>query len=248
MTTQNNLNKSLPIKQISERQNKLNNYVNNSADSNVPHEVFIDRTIYKFKIILVGNSSVGKTSLINRYMGFGFEENYPCTVNADFKIKSLTIDEITGAELTVWDTCGQEKYKALTRQYFKDAHGVILLYDVTNEDSFKGLNSWLTEIRNNSNKDVSIVLVGNKIDLDDRKITKEIASEFAIKNGLFYYETSSKDGINIDVPFENLAKDLVKKIKEYADSDPNETVEQKLERIKERNIIERKREKEVKCC
>jgi small GTP-binding protein len=181
-------------------------------------------------------------------MGFGFEENYPCTINADFKIKTLTMDEVTGAELTVWDTCGQEKYKALTRQYFKDAHGVILLYDVTNEDSFKGLTSWLTEIRNNSNKDVSIVLVGNKIDLNDRKITKEVASEFAIKNGLFYYETSSKDGINIDVPFENLAKDIVKKIKENAYNESNETVEQKLERIKERNIIERKREKEVKCC
>ena len=95
---------------------------------------------------------------------------------------------------------------------------------------------------------MSIVLVGNKIDLNDRKITKEVASEFAIKNGLFYFETSSKDGINIDVPFENLAKDIVKKIKENADNEPNETVEQKLERIKERNIIERKREKEVKCC
>lgn len=248
MTTQNNLNNSLPLKQLSDKQNGLNNYVNNSADSSVPHKVYLDRTIYKFKIILIGNSSVGKTSLINRYMGFGFEENYPCTINADFKIKSLTIDEVTGAELTVWDTCGQEKFKALTRQYFKDAHGIILLYDVTNEESFKGLNSWLTEIRNNSNKDVSIVLVGNKIDLNDRKITKEVASEFAIKNGLFYYETSSKDGINIDVPFENLAKDIVKKIKENAYNESNETVEQKLERIKERNIIERKREKEVKCC
>ena len=248
MATQNNLNNSLPLKQISDRQNGPNNYINNSADSTVPNEVFLDRTIYKFKIILVGNSSVGKTSLINRYMGFGFEEKYPCTINADFKIKSLSINEVIGAELTVWDTCGQEKYKALTRQYFKDAHGVILLYDVTNEDSFKGLTSWLAEIRNNSNKDVSIVLVGNKIDLNDRKITKEVASEFAIKNGLFYFETSSKDGLNIDVPFENLAKDIVKKIKENADNETNETVEQKLERIKERNIIERKREKEVICC
>jgi len=150
--------------------------------------------------------------------------------------------------LTVWDTCGQEKYKALTRQYFKDAHGVILLYDLTNEESFKGLNSWLTEIRNNSNKSVSISLVWNKIDINDRKISKEVASEFTIKNGLFYYEISSKDGINIDRPFENLAKDIVKKIKENIDNEPNETVEQKLERIKERNIFERKREKEVKCC
>ena len=91
---------------------------------------------------------------------------------------------------------------------------------------------------------MSISLVWNKIEINDRKISKEVASEFTIKNGLFYYEISSKDGINIDRPFENLAKD----IKENIDNEPNETVEQKLERIKERNIFERKREKEVKCC
>lgn len=248
MSTNANLNNSLPLKETNIKQNDLNNFLNNSARSSAPHEVFINRIIYQFKIILIGDQGVGKTSLVNRFMGYEFQENYACTINADFKIKSLSMDEETGAELTVWDTCGQEKFRAMTRQYFKDAHGIVLVYDVNDDNSFRGLSSWLKEIKNNSNKDVSIVLVGNKIDLNDRKISKEEANEFAFKNGLIYYETSSKEGINIDTPFESLAKDIIKKIKENPDYEYNETVDQKLKRLSERNEIEKKREKEVKCC
>ena len=248
MSTNANLNNSLPLKETNIKQNDLNNFLNNSARSSVPHEVFINRIIYQFKIILIGDQGVGKTSLVNRFMGYEFQENYACTINADFKIKSLSMDEETGAELTVWDTCGQEKFRAMTRQYFKDAHGIVLVYDVNDDNSFRGLSSWLKEIKNNSNKDVSIVLVGNKIDLNDRKISKEEANEFAFKNGLIYYETSSKEGINIDTPFESLAKDIIKKIKENEENEYNETVDQKLKRLSERNEIEKKREKEVKCC
>ena len=250
MTKKENLSQSTPIKGISNSSNNSLNNSNNSNNSspNVPHEVFVNRTIYQFKIILVGDSNVGKTSLINRFMGFEFQENYACTINADFKIKSLSIDQLTGAELTVWDTCGQEKFRAMTRQYFKDSHGVILVYDVSNDNSFKGLNSWLNEIKNNTKNDVSIVLVANKIDLNDRKISQKEGNDYASKNGLIYVETSSKEGINIDTPFENVANDIIKKIKENPIYEYNETVEQKLRKLGERNEIERKREKEVKCC
>ena len=248
MTTQNELNQSTPLKFTNNiSNNSLNNSENNSSP-NLPHEVFINRTIYQLKIILVGDSSVGKTSLVNRFMGFEFQENYSCTINADFKIKSLTIDQSTGAELTVWDTCGQEKFRSITKLYFKDAHGVILVYDVNNENSFKGLNIWLNEIKNNCKVDVSIILVGNKIDIENRKISKEQGNDFALKNKLMYIETSSKDGINIDSPFENLTNDIIQKIKNNHDYDYNETVEQKLNKIRERNEIEKKREKEVNCC
>ena len=247
MTNKENLNQSTPIKGVTNfADNSLNN--SNNSSPNIPHEVFVNRTIYQFKIILVGDSNVGKTSLINRFMGFEFQENYACTINADFKIKTLSIDQLTGAELTVWDTCGQEKFRSITRQYFRDAHGVILVYDVSNENSFKGLNVWLNEIKNNTKGEISIILVGNKIDIFDRKISQKEANEYALRNGLLYIETSSKEGINIDTPFENLANDIIKKIKENPDSDYNESVEQKLRKINERNAIERKREKEVKCC
>ena len=248
MSTQTNLNQSTPLK-TNFQNNSLNNSGNNNSSPNIPHEVFASRTIYQFKIILIGDSAVGKTSLVNRFMGFEFMENYPCTINADFKLKTLSIDASTGAELTVWDTCGQEKFRAMTRQYFKDAHGIILVFDVNNENSFKALSSWLNEIKNNcNNKNVSIILVGNKIDLNERVISKEEGNEFALKNGLLYVETSSKDGINIDEPFEQLSNHIIKKIKENQDNGYNETVEQKLKKIGERNAIERKREKEVKCC
>ena len=242
-----NLNQSTPIKGLT---NFSNNSLNNSNNSspNIPHEVFVNRTIYQFKIILIGDSNVGKTSLINRFMGFEFQENYACTINADFKIKTLSIDQSTGAELTVWDTCGQEKFRSLTRQYFKDAHGILLVYDVSNENSFKGLNLWLNEIRNNTKNAVSIVLVGNKIDIFDRKISQKEGNDYALKNKLLYVETSSKEGINIDSPFENLANDIIQRIKDNPDNEYNETVEQKLRKLKERNEIEKKREKEVKCC
>ena len=248
MSSQNNLSKSTPLKG---KTNNSNNSLDNSgniSNPNIPHEVYSNRTIYQFKIILIGDMSVGKTSLVNRFMGFEFSENYTCTISADFKIKSLSIDPSTGAELTVWDTCGQEKYRSITRQYFKDVHGIVLVYDVHNDNSFNGLSSWLDEIKNNCNKDVSIVLVGNKIDLDDRKILKEQGNDFASKNGMMYVETSSKEGININSPFEKLAIEIIKKIKEKQDNGSNETVEEQLKKLNERREIERQREKEVKCC
>ena len=120
---------------------------NQNQQSSNTHEVILRQSIYQLKIILVGDSSVGKTTLVNRYMGYEFNENYSCTINADFKIKSLSITPNIGAELTIWDTCGQERFKSLTRQYFKDAHGVILVYDVSDLNSFNNISSWLKEIK-----------------------------------------------------------------------------------------------------
>ena len=86
------------------------------------------KIFYQFKIILLGDSGVGKSSLLNRYMDEGFISNKPCTLNADFRIKSMMIDEFSSAKITIWDTCGQERYRAITNRYFKDAHGIILVF------------------------------------------------------------------------------------------------------------------------
>ena len=101
----------------------------------------------------------------------------------------------------------------MTRQYFKDAHGVILVFDVSDSKSYNNLSSWLKEIKNNSNRDPDIILVANKIDIENRKITKDTGSKFAEKNGLMYAETSSKEGLNVDSPFEQIAQSLVNKVK-----------------------------------
>ena len=223
----------------------MNPQTNSNQNSDNPHEV-ASNNVYQFKIILIGDSAVGKTSLINRFMGSEFQENITCTINADFKLKSLSLDASNGVDLTVWDTCGQEKYRSMTRQYFKDAQGIVLVYDVNNENSFKGLPLWLNEVKTNcNNNNVSIVLVGNKIDLNERVISKEEGNEFAQTNGLMYVETSSKDGININTPFENLSNDIIQKIKQ----NQNGYNAQNLKKIERYEIErEREREKEVKCC
>ena len=219
---------------------------NQNQQSSNTHEVILRQSIYQLKIILVGDSSVGKTTLVNRYMGYEFNENYSCTINADFKIKSLSITPNIGAELTIWDTCGQERFKSLTRQYFKDAHGVILVYDVGDLNSFNNISSWLKEIKTCSNLNPDIALVANKIDLENRKVSKETGTKFAEKNGLIYIETSSKEGINIDTPFEKLAKSLVEKIQ----SNPNLNNNNDDDYIKNYGIkkeLEKNREKDIKC-
>ena len=245
-----NLSKSVNIKNEISLKNTNNNNTNNllnNSSPNIPHEVVVSQTIYQLKVILIGNSSVGKTSLVNRFMGHEFQENYQCTINADFKIKLISLDQTTSAELTVWDTCGQERYKSITRTYFKDAHGIILVYDVSNMDSFNSLSSWLKEIKNNSNLEPDIVLVGNKIDLEDRKVTKEKGEKFAEKNGLIYTETSSKEGFNIDSPFEKLAQAFINKVKDNPNYNNNN--DNNLKYLGKRNYtFEKKREKEIKCC
>ena len=240
-----NLAKSTRIEDNSSPQNidtKLN-----KSNPNLSHEVILSQTIYQLKIILIGDSNVGKTSLVNRYMGYEFLKNHICTINADFKIKSISVSAEIGAELTIWDTCGQERFRSMTRQYFKDAHGIVLVYDVGEENSFDNLNGWMKEIKNNSNLDPVIILVANKIDLEDRKVTKEKGMKYAEKNGLMYVETSSKEGINVDSPFEKLTNALIQKIKENPNYNIN-TVNNKLENYGEKENFERNREKEVKCC
>ena len=221
---------------------------NNSSNMNASHEVVLYKEIYELRIILVGDSNVGKTSLINRFMGNDFQENYQCTINVDFKIKTITFSSSIAAELKIWDTCGQERFKSLTSKYFKDAHGVVLVFDVSDLSTFKNLSFWLKEIKNNSNSNIKpeIILVANKIDLEDRKVTNETGKEFANKNKIMYVETSAKNGLNIDSPFEKLSDVLINKIKENPDNYVNNTSVQ-IKNYDEKNL-EKDREKEVKCC
>ena len=230
----------------------MNNLDNNNRDSyytRVSKSSNEVKTFYKFKLILGGDSGVGKTSLLNRYMEREFTQNQPCTVTADCQLKSLTIDSLTSAQLMIWDTCGQEKFRSMTNQYFKFAHGVILVYDVSDRRSFANLNSWLDDIKKNSmNDDISIILVGNKIDLEFRNITPEQGSKFAKDNNLLYCETSSKEGLNVESPFETLTKDIISKKnnKRNFENEINEKIS--LTSTCAVRGKERKREKDIKCC
>ena len=207
------------------------------------------KTFYTIKIILIGNSGVGKTSLLSRYMNEGFNVNQKCTLNAEFKIKSITINENTSAQITIWDTCGQEKYRSMTGQYFKNAHGILLMFDVGDKRSFTDLNLWLDEIKKHIiNEDVTIYLVGNKIDLKRRNISSEDANNFAKNNDLLYCETSSKEGLNVDFPFDNITKEIVEKLLRKS---KNEKENRERLALNNPRLVKGKevtREKEVKCC
>ena len=165
---------------------------------------------YQLKIVLIGDSTVGKTSLLYRFIEGRFIEDRLCTICVDFKTKSIRIDQSTIAKLTVWDTAGQEKYRAITSNYYRDANGVILIYDVANKSTFKNLNMWLNDINNkNLRESISIILVANKIDLPNREISYEEGDDFAQKNNLLYCETSIKEGKNIEDVFEMITRDII---------------------------------------
>ena len=221
-----------------------------NRNSNVSNRSTESKIFYKLKLILIGDSGVGKTSLLSRYMDEEFIPNLPCTINADYKIKSIRIDELTSAEITIWDTCGQERYRSMTKQYFKDAHGIILVYDVCDKRSFTDLNIWLEEIKKNSIKeDISIILCANKIDLKFRNTSFEEGSTFAKNNDILYCETSSKDGINIESVFENVTKDIIDKMNRNSKFDTETRKSTSLrESTKAVRGKELKREKELKCC
>ena len=221
-----------------------------NRNSNVSNRSAESKIFYKLKLILIGDSGVGKTSLLSRYMDEEFIPNLPCTINADYKIKSIRIDELTSAEITIWDTCGQERYRSMTKQYFKDAHGIILVYDVCDKRSFTDLNIWLEEIKKNSIKeDISIILCANKIDLKFRNTSFEEGSTFAKNNDILYCETSSKDGINIESVFENVTKDIIDKMNRNSKFDTETRKSTSLrESTKAVRGKELKREKELKCC
>ncbi len=162
------------------------------------------------KIIFIGDVNVGKTTIINRIQGNDFEERYDATIGIDFCLKIIKHNN-NEIKLQMWDTAGQEKYKAITRNYYKDAHGIILIYDVTNKSSFKNLPAWLNDINNNNNlgEDISIILVGNKTDLPFREVSSEEGDGFAKNNNLLFVETSSKEGHNVENVFEMVTKDIL---------------------------------------
>ncbi len=169
----------------------------------------------KCQLLIIGNSIVGKTSILTKYTSKAYKENYLATVGLDFFTKDETIDNKT-IRIKIWDTAGQERYKAITKCFFQRAQGIIIVFDVTNKKSFDDLKMWIDSINSQSKltedlENMPIILIGNKIDLPKRVIDKETALNFAKEQNLDYYETSAKTGEGID----NAIKELVKKVMVY---------------------------------
>lgn len=169
---------------------------------------------YKLKIIVLGESKVGKTSLICRYSKDEFATSYLSTVGVDFQIKKIQVDD-KAIKLQIWDTAGQERFRTITRNFFNSTHGFIVCYDITSKDSFQCVTLWLNEIKKNSgDEDVQIILIGNKSDLDDeRQVTTEQGQNFANNHKIPFFETSAKEGTNLNEVFETLSRNIIEVLK-----------------------------------
>ena len=163
-----------------------------------------------FKVLLLGNSDVGKSSLILRYVDQVWSDTFVPTIGVDFKVKTLEIDN-KKIKMQIWDTAGQERFRNVISSYFRGSHGILLIYDITNRDSFKNLENWLIEIEKNASQNVLKILIGNKNDLvNDREIQSEEGQAFANRNGMEFIETSAKMNTNVTEAFEALAKLMMK--------------------------------------
>ena len=162
-----------------------------------------------FKVLLLGNSNAGKSSLFLRFVDDIWNDTFVPTIGVDFKIKTFDIDE-KKIKMQIWDTAGQERFKNIIASYYRGAHGILLIYDVTDKDSFKNLSNWLIEIEKNASKNVLKVLIGNKSDLEDKRVvTYNQGKEFADTYGLKFIETSAKKNLNVTEAFETLGRELM---------------------------------------
>ena len=165
---------------------------------------------YMLKMLLVGDTSVGKSCILLRFADDEFVNDYISTIGVDFKIKTIR-DGKEVVKLQIWDTAGQERFRNITSSYYRGANGIIVVFDLTSKKSLKNVEMWLGEIDKYGTRSVAKLLVGNKSDLvGQREVTRQEAERFAAQNRLAYIETSAKNATNVDAAFENLAK-MIKK-------------------------------------
>jgi len=172
---------------------------------------------YLIKLLILGDSAVGKTNFLCKLTENKFNQNYMASTAIDIKNTSIKING-KNIKLQIWDTAGQEKYRALTRSFLIKAQGILALYDITNHTSFDNLQSWLTLIKEECYIDIPVIIVGNKMDLEEKRIVdKEEASEYAKKQNVEFIETSSKTGENVEKTLYMLTEKVLQKIENSSD-------------------------------
>lgn len=165
---------------------------------------------FLFKLVLIGDSGVGKSCLLLRFADDAFTESYISTIGVDFRFRTVKIDKKT-VKLQIWDTAGQERFRTITSAYYRGADGIIMVYDVTSKDSFDHVNDWMKEVNRYASDGTCKLLVGNKSDRTaDRVVTEDQAKEFADELGIVFLETSAKSAKNVEEAFLTMAGELIK--------------------------------------
>ncbi|XP_004521051.1 ras-related protein Rab-21 [Ceratitis capitata] len=160
-----------------------------------------------FKVVLLGEGCVGKTSIVLRYVEDKFNPQHISTLQASFLTKKLTLEDGSRAHLNIWDTAGQERFHALGPIYYRGSHGAILVYDITDEDSFQKVKNWVKELKRMLGAEIVITIVGNKTDLEaQRTVEQNVAIEYADSVGAHYFETSAKANEGIEELFTALTQ------------------------------------------
>ena len=163
----------------------------------------------KIKIMIIGESKTGKTSLISRYCNNEFYGAYLSTIGIDFQIKNIILNN-KNIRLQIWDTAGEERYRNIAKNYFQSSDGFIIVYDISNSESFYKLDDWIEQIKNNAQETSKMILFGNKSDMEDsRQVSKEEGEEYARKNNLSFFEVSAKEGTNVQEGFEFFVKEIL---------------------------------------
>ncbi|XP_069107887.1 uncharacterized protein [Argopecten irradians] len=169
---------------------------------------------YLFKYLLIGDSGVGKSSLLLRFADNVFSDTFIATIGVDFKIRTVNIDDKT-ARLQIWDTAGQDRFKTITSSFYRGAHGIMLVYDVTDLGSFRHIETVIEEIKKYRGGDGPMILVGNKSDMTNKRVvTYSMGKEYAEKLGISFMETSAKSSVNVETLFMSLTSEVKSEVVE----------------------------------
>ena len=204
---------------------------------------------YLFKILLIGDSGVGKSSIMTRYIDGHFSETFISTIGVDFKIRNVEV-EGKNIKLQVWDCAGQERFRSITSSYYRGAHGVLLVYDITDRSTFESLNHWYDEVDKLCNFSSEIFIIGNKSDMEDRKVNYEDGEKFAESLDCRFTETNEKEDQNVEKIVNQMAENLYQKElkkKELKDSKEDSRSLNQTIRVGQK-VGRKKRRKTQRCC
>ncbi|KAI9072116.1 hypothetical protein K1719_015253 [Acacia pycnantha] len=177
---------------------------------------------YVFKVVLIGDSAVGKSQILARFARNEFSMDSKATIGVEFQTRTLVIQHKT-VKAQIWDTAGQERYRAVTSAYYRGAVGAMLVYDITKRQSFDHIPRWLEELRNHADKNIVIILIGNKSDLENqRAVPTEDAKEFAEKEGLFFLETSALEATNVETAFMTVLTEIFNIVNKHSLASENQ--------------------------